>query len=601
MSADALNALNRDKAASIMSYLDDVDRSFDLRPPSPTHSVASSAGRSLRRSYPQSDAGLSTISTSRQNVFHGIKSKIDALRVENAELKQSCDRLKHRCASLDDELSEQAKAKRAEAQELLDAQRVGLQKTIDMHVAEIKSLVDDKTKLARAVAQLTAAVDGADAKHQAAVAKLQAAHATALSELKGRLSTQEKTKREQWSAKEAKRIKEATLKAMEPDIALLMNRHKAEKRRMEEDHRDELRRKDDHILQKERELAETKVVLGKQMEELLLRERSALRSHVMDESRRMHSDFEADRDTERRRHESVLGAAEQRAIAASQRVTELQALLVEERDAAEAHVSALQRDHEAALQQLRLQHQHQEAALTERHAAELSSATGGATERLRAAVLQEVKQQMAAEKEAAIMETVGKLEAEQLALTREHRAVERTQRDRIASLQREVDRLRDELSTAVGNAKGHADNVRHRDETIAELRRELAEYKNRGDSMRSAANTEFEERLRALDSAWRAKVITMENDLVAAAETRRSDVGRLERAVADAKAECAAQLESMERKHALQLASLNERVLVTVARKDEQLRQLTERVSFLDGELAARDDDLQRHEALLAE
>jgi hypothetical protein len=607
--AGALRDLNAVKVASIMSYLDDVDRATSSeRPRSPESESRPPSVALVRRSYPGSDLGAGTASVlslaGRENVFHGIKNKIEALRVENAELKQQTERLKSRATDMEAEHEREKRRLRETLRDEMDSQRDASQRAVDEHLRCIRRLISDKESLSKAVQEMTAKLTTIESSHADELRRLESAHTQAVSETKGRLALQEKTKREQWTVKEAKRIKETTLKAMEPDIALLMNRHKAERRRMEEEHLEAMRRKDDQLLLKDRELAEAKLRLGKDIEELILRERSAVRGQITDESRRAERLFDDERQSIKAMH-----AVELREL--NERVARLQADLASQQQAAataaaaaEMHTKDARHAHEEAVERLRREHREELA-----RAASAKEVTEAGFEAAVAARIQDalreraaaIERRLAAERDQAVDAAIARLEDEQVRVMREHRTRERELETKLTGAERDRDRHAAESGTLRTTLDALRADLKHRDATIVELRGEIEQLKQRLRDLRQVNDDEVTERLRALDGAWRAKSSALENDHVAAVENHRIDVLKLQKAAERQQEELKAEYEAAERRHASELLALTERIQGTVLRKDAQIRLLQEQTQALEASLQLREMELERHTALLHE
>lgn len=112
---------------------------------------------------------------------------------------------------------------RATEAELEEANR-----TINRHLKFIDRLIGDKQALSQRCEQLVAQVKASDTATAAKVAELKEAHKLELKKRKEAAATAEKARREKWVAEQTKRIKDMTVKGLEPEIQRLMQEHKAE-------------------------------------------------------------------------------------------------------------------------------------------------------------------------------------------------------------------------------------------------------------------------------------------------------------------------------------------------------------------------------------
>ena len=224
------------KFADILKFLDEVESSDD------TASVAASLDAS------RCGSELA------ENVVTGLKRQIQQLR-EQLQQQES------KSAALKRKLND-AKAKDSDRVQQLQQDLSHQKDEFEAHAARnlqfINSLLSDKETLNAKVSALSQDLKALEEKHETKVREIEERHVAMGSSQKAQWANLEKRKRTAWQEEQTKKIKEDTLKSLEPDIAKLLNRHRAEKQRLEHEHDEEVRRRDALVAQKEREMVELK-------------------------------------------------------------------------------------------------------------------------------------------------------------------------------------------------------------------------------------------------------------------------------------------------------------------------------------------------------
>ncbi|EAN91494.1 hypothetical protein, conserved, partial [Trypanosoma cruzi] len=238
-------------------------------------------------------------------VYHGIKSKIEALRFSNDELRAENEELKARLSTARQRETEHVEKLQAAARSEVDSLRKGFQESEKEHNRVTQLLQREKAQLTKAVESLTTQLRQEMSRREEEVAKLESANAAAIAQLKTRWQAQEKAAREKWKISEAKRIKESTLQSLEPDIVLLLNRHKAEKARLREEFENELRQRDEVIALKEAEVEEVKAKLARDAEAMMTREQKEFRDRLREEIERVNRQLEDERRVARQKTENT--------------------------------------------------------------------------------------------------------------------------------------------------------------------------------------------------------------------------------------------------------------------------------------------------------
>lgn len=106
-------------------------------------------------------------------------------------------------------------------------------------------LIDDKKVLGERCEQLVKELRELDRKYKAKLKTLEENHSTEVSKLKQVSAAADKLRREKWKSDETQRIKEATVKSLEPEIQRIIAKGKAELQRVKALHEAEMMQVDE--------------------------------------------------------------------------------------------------------------------------------------------------------------------------------------------------------------------------------------------------------------------------------------------------------------------------------------------------------------------
>uniref|UniRef100_A0A8B9YYU4 Centrosomal protein 131 n=1 Tax=Bos mutus grunniens TaxID=30521 RepID=A0A8B9YYU4_BOSMU len=243
--------LSEAKLQSIMNFLDEMEKSGQGRPASAPQVWKGSPGDS--RSLPASE-----VSTSVMRLQLEVEEKKQAMVLLQRALAQQRDLTFRRVKETERELGRQ-----------LRQQKEHYEATIRRHLSFIDQLIEDKKALGEKCEALVAELKLGDQRRKDREAQLQEQHELEIKKLKELMSATEKVRREKWINEKTRKIKEITVKGLEPEIQKLIAKHKQEVKKLKGLHATEL-------LQAEERAAQH---YGRQAEELrehLEREKEAL-------------------------------------------------------------------------------------------------------------------------------------------------------------------------------------------------------------------------------------------------------------------------------------------------------------------------------------
>uniref|UniRef100_A0A4W2FV22 Centrosomal protein 131 n=1 Tax=Bos indicus x Bos taurus TaxID=30522 RepID=A0A4W2FV22_BOBOX len=243
--------LSEAKLQSIMNFLDEMEKSGQGRPASAPQGPMPEEG--LGRLEPTSE-----VSTSVMRLQLEVEEKKQAMVLLQRALAQQRDLTFRRVKETERELGRQ-----------LRQQKEHYEATIRRHLSFIDQLIEDKKALGEKCEALVAELKLGDQRRKDREAQLQEQHELEIKKLKELMSATEKVRREKWINEKTRKIKEITVKGLEPEIQKLIAKHKQEVKKLKGLHATEL-------LQAEERAAQH---YGRQAEELrehLEREKEAL-------------------------------------------------------------------------------------------------------------------------------------------------------------------------------------------------------------------------------------------------------------------------------------------------------------------------------------
>uniref|UniRef100_A0A8D0U125 Centrosomal protein 131 n=1 Tax=Sus scrofa TaxID=9823 RepID=A0A8D0U125_PIG len=235
--------LSEAKLQSIMSFLDEMERSEQGRP----------------ASAPQVWRGLQGGTAGSTSVMR--------LRLEVEEKKQAMVLLQR--ALQRDLTVRRVKETEKELGRQLRQQREHYEATIQRHLSFIDQLIEDKKVLGEKCEALVAELKQGDQRRKDREAQMQEQHELEIKKLKELMSATEKVRREKWINEKTRKIKEITVKGLEPEIQKLIAKHKQEVKKLKSLHATELLQAEEHAAQRYSRQAE-------ELREHLEREKEAL-------------------------------------------------------------------------------------------------------------------------------------------------------------------------------------------------------------------------------------------------------------------------------------------------------------------------------------
>ncbi|XP_058261969.1 centrosomal protein of 131 kDa isoform X2 [Hemibagrus wyckioides] len=309
--SDSGALLSEAKLQSIMSFLDEMEKSEQERP----RSVTSGSHREV----PLSEEELAAVDQASATAAE-VTGSMMRLKLELEEKKRTVTMLQTALTQQRELTLHHVKETEKELNHSFQLQKQQYEATIQRHLAFIDQLIDDKKALSERCEGVVAELKQVDQKYTKKINQMQEQHELVwqilgplceeIKKLKELMSATEKIRREKWIDEKTKKIKEITVKGLEPEIQKLISKHKQELKKLKvlheaellqaderaaqryvrqiEELREQLERERDEQCQRERELAKQRFEKQLQEEEnALQQQRRRLYKEVADEKERL--------------------------------------------------------------------------------------------------------------------------------------------------------------------------------------------------------------------------------------------------------------------------------------------------------------------------
>ncbi|XP_012308171.2 centrosomal protein of 131 kDa [Aotus nancymaae] len=531
--------LSEAKLQSIMSFLDEMEKSGQDQPDPQQEGQVLQAG--LGPLEPGSEVGTSVMRLKLE-----VEEKKQAMLLLQRALAQQRDLTVRRVKETEKALSWQ-----------LQQQREHYEATIQRHLAFIDQLIEDKKILSEKCEAVVAELKQEDQRCSERVAQAQEQHELEIKKLKEIMSATEKVRREKWISEKTKKIKELTVRGLEPEIQKLIARHKQEVRRLKSLHEAELLQSDERASQRCLRQAE-------ELREQLEREKEALGQQERERARQrfqQHLEQEqwALQQQRQRLYSEVAEEKERLGQQAARQRAELEELRRQLEESSSALTGALRAEFEKGREEQERRHQMELKALKQQLELERQAWEAGCARKEEAWLLnreQELREEIRKGRDKEIELVVHRLEAD-VALAKEEseRAAEsriKRLRDKyeaeLSELEQSERKLQErcsELKGQLGEAEGEKVHlqglVRQKERALEDVQAMNQQLTIERSSLAQVIRQEFQDRLAASEE-----------------ETRQAR----------------AELAALQARQQLELEEVHRRVKTALARKEEAVSSL---------------------------
>ncbi|XP_030817816.1 centrosomal protein of 131 kDa isoform X9 [Camarhynchus parvulus] len=560
--------LSEAKLQSIISFLDEMEKSEQERP-------RSAASATQRESFLLEEelAHVEQVSA----VATEVTSSMMRLKLEVEEKKRAISLLQTALTQQRELTDRHIKQTEKELSQQLRLQREQYEAAIQRHLAFIDQLLDDKKVLSEKCEAVVAELKQVDHKYGQKINQMQEQHELEIKKLKELMSATEKVRREKWIEEKTKKIKEITVKGLEPEIQKLLAKHREDIRQLKLLHEAELLQSDERAaLHYGRQAQELRGLLEREKEEQSQRERERARQRCEQQLEQEEQALELQR---RRLYAEVAEEKERLSQQAARQRAEAEEL----RRQLEANSSALTR------------------ALRDEYAKEKEE-----QERQHQAELKVLKDQLELEKQAWEANYVKKEEAWLLSRERELREEMRKERDKEIELV--IQRLEADTSLAKEECERAAESrikrIRDKYEVeLQELEHSERKLQERCNELKGRlAELEGEStRLQGLLKHKEQELEEMRKEFASRLVGMEEENARLKAEMAELRARQHLELDRLLREKDHELEEVHRRVKAAVLRKEESMSSLRKQYEAAVQRASLLESLLQRQRELAAE
>uniref|UniRef100_A0A674F8N7 Centrosomal protein 131 n=1 Tax=Salmo trutta TaxID=8032 RepID=A0A674F8N7_SALTR len=232
--------LSEAKLQSIMSFLDEMEKSEQERP----RSVTSGSHKEMLSE--EELAGIEQASATAAEVTGSMMR----LKLELEEKRRTVNMLQTALTQQRELTVRHVKETEKELNRNFTLQKEQYEATIQRHLTFIDQLIDDKKALSERCEGVVGELKLVDHKYTKKIGQMQEQHELEIKKLKELMSATEKVRREKWIDEKTKKIKEITVKGLEPEIQKLICKHKQELKKLRVLHEAELLQADERAAQR---------------------------------------------------------------------------------------------------------------------------------------------------------------------------------------------------------------------------------------------------------------------------------------------------------------------------------------------------------------
>ncbi|XP_034426069.1 centrosomal protein of 131 kDa isoform X5 [Hippoglossus hippoglossus] len=561
--------LSEAKLQSIMSFLDEMEKSEQERPRSVTSGSHREAVLSEEElvGVEQASATAAEVTGSMMRIKLELEEKKRTVNMLQAALAQQRELTLRHVNETEKELNRN-----------LHLQKEQSESTIQRHLTFIDQLINDKKSLSERCEGVVGELKLVDQKYTKQIAQMQEQHEMVwqilgplceeIKKLKDLMSATEKIRREKWIDEKTRKIKEITVKGLEPEIQKLISKHKQELKKLRALHEAELLQADDRVAQRYvRQCEELRVQLEKEKEEQCQRERELAKQRYEKQLQEEELSLQQQR---RRLYKEVSDEKERLAQLSARQRVELEDLKRQLEENSSLAARALREELEKTRQEQERRHQVEMKALQERLGIERQTWEGNYKRKEEAWLLsreRELKDALRRERDKEIELAICTLEDE---TTKDKEECERAADNRVKRLREKYEAELRELARSERTAVEKQQELRRQqivtEEELIRLQAMLGQKEQEMEDITQTRDKLSDER-RSL-----AEVIRQEfaDRLVMTEEENR----RMKVEVSEVRARQRLEVERVTREKEEELAEVHQRVKSAILRKEDTVSNL---------------------------
>ncbi|XP_074870340.1 centrosomal protein of 131 kDa [Carettochelys insculpta] len=494
--------LSEAKLQSIITFLDEMEKSEQERPRSAA-SVTQQEGVLSEEEVAhleQASAAATEVTSSIVRLKLEVEEKQRAITLLQTALAQQRELTVRHVRETEKELSHQ-----------LQLQREQYEAAIQRHLAFIDQLIDDKKVLSEKCEAVVAELKLVDQKYTKKIAQLQEQHELEIKKLKELMSATEKIRREKWIDEKTKKIKEITVKGLEPEIQKLIAKHKQEIKKLKTLHEAELLQSDERAAQRYvRQAEELRELLEREKEEQGQRERELARQRY---EKHLEQEEQALQQQRRRLYSEVAEEKERLSQQAARQRAELEELRRQLEENSSVVTKALKEEYEKGKEEQERRHQAEVQVLKDRLEIEKQAWEASYVKKEEAWLLareRELKEEVRKERDTEIELVIQRLEADMSSTKEECERMAENRikrvREKYEAEQQELERAERKLLERCSELKGRlveleGENMRlqslvkHKEQEVEDIRKVKDQLAKERSSLSEVIRQEFADRL----------------------------------------------------------------------------------------------------------
>ncbi|KAK3610710.1 hypothetical protein CHS0354_028100 [Potamilus streckersoni] len=575
-SKDHLNSyrlLSDDKLKSIMSFLDEVQVADRL---STVDQEISKLNEDLERPallVPSADE-LAELEDA-QKAASEVTSKVLSQRLELDEKKRTVQMLQKALNQQRELTIRHAREIEREMKKRLDVQKDEYEDTIKRHLGFIDQLIDDKKNMSEKCENLVKELKTVDKKYQDKIKAMEDKHGMELQKLKDMHEAAEKLRREKWIEDKTKKIKEMTVKGLEPEIQRLIAKHKSEIKKIKQIHEAELLESDERAAQRYVKMTEElREQLAQEKEAAITREREMAKKRY---EKQLQQEEEGYQQQRRRLYSEVQEEKERIAQAASRQRAELDKLQQQLEDSHSHALEAMKVEFEKARNEQERRHETEIRELKEKLAIEKQSWEENYMKRHDNWLMQkerELREQVKKDRDKEIEMVITRLEEESTAAREDCEKVAENRikriREKFESEAKELERSErqalekyNEMKAQLTEVEGENECLKvfskQKDQEIEKLQELTDKMHRERDRVSDIIRQEFADRLVATDEENKR----IKNEISELKARHRIEVNRAKE-----------EMEEVKRNKDNEMEEVHKRVKQAIVKKEEVVNQL---------------------------
>ncbi|XP_044272867.1 centrosomal protein of 131 kDa isoform X2 [Varanus komodoensis] len=551
--------LSEAKLQSIINFLDEMEKSEQERP--------RSAASASQREGLLSEEELAHLEQA-SAVATEVTSSIMRLKLEAEEKKRAITLLQTALTQQRELTARHVKETEKELSRQLALQREQYEAAIQRHLAFIDQLIDDKKVLNEKCEAVVTELKQIDQKYTKKIAQMQEQHELEIKKLKELMSAAEKIRREKWIDEKTKKIKEITVKGLEPEIQKLIAKHKLEIKKLKALHEAELLQSDERAAQRYvRQAEELREMLEHEKEEQSHRERELARQRY---EKQLEQEEQAMQQQRRRLYSEVAEEKERLNQQAARQRAELEDLRRQLEENSSVVIKALKEEYEKGKEEQERRHQAEMQALKVQLEIEKQTWEANYLKKQEAWLLtreQELREEVRKERNREIEMVIQRIEANMNAAKDEYDKVAENRVNRVRDkyeaelhellwserkFQERCSDLKGRLSEAENVALHLQDLLRQKEQETEDIRKVRDQLAQERSSLSEVIRQEFADRL----------VSTEEENK------------RLKAEMAELRARQRLELDRLTRNKEEELEEVHKRVKTAIVKKEEAMNNL---------------------------